>query len=162
MVKADRSDTTRDMTSDHFAEKVGRRLDELGLSQSDVAKAIGTYQSTISDWVQENRLPKIGFLIRLAEVLGTTLDYLVNDAIPVGQHAHNKDEELILAMARALGYDESKRRLLQMFPPPGHTYEQIWGGLAPQQPEESPQPKPSDPPAKNGDDPPLKKRNRKT
>jgi transcriptional regulator with XRE-family HTH domain len=162
MVKADRSDTTIGMTSNHFAEKLGRRITELGLSQEDVADAIGSYQSTISDWIQKNKLPKIGYLIRLAEVLGTTLDYLVNDSIPVGQHAYNKDEELILAMARALGYDESKRRLLQMFPPPGHTYEQIWGGLAPQQPEESPQPEPGDPPAKNGDDPPLKKRNRKS
>jgi transcriptional regulator with XRE-family HTH domain len=162
MGKVERSDTTQGMTSNHFAEKLGRRIAELGLSQEDVADAIGSYQSTISNWIQENRLPKIGYLIRLAEVLGTTLDYLVNDAIPIGQHAYNKEEELILAMARALGYDESKRRLLQMFAPPGHAYEQKWGGFAPQQPEKSPPPEPDDPPTNNGDDPPVKKGNRKS
>jgi transcriptional regulator with XRE-family HTH domain len=95
-----------------FGEKLRQRYEELGLSQREAAEAIVTNQSTISDWVNDKHFPKSEHLLRIRDVLRISIDYLIDDAIPVGQHTRPALEEKVLDLARTIGLDEAIWRLL--------------------------------------------------
>lgn len=50
-----------------------------GLSQTELAHAVGVSQNTISQWESGNRSPSISMLKRLAFVLECTADILLED-----------------------------------------------------------------------------------
>ena len=56
---------------------------QAGMTQEQVAEALGVSRQTISNWENENIQPSIDMLIRLAKLFGVTTDYLLGlDAIP--------------------------------------------------------------------------------
>ena len=72
------------MVSDHeakenVAENVSRLLEQNGISQSDLARATNESPMRISLVVRGIHQPTAGFLARLAEALGVSADFLLND-----------------------------------------------------------------------------------
>lgn len=59
----------------------GKRLNELrknrGLSQEELAKAVGIHTNVLGRYEREEAKPSIDIAISLAEKLGVSLDYLV-------------------------------------------------------------------------------------
>lgn len=65
-----------DMTQ-RFAKAILRRRKELGLTQEELAKRIGTTKQMISKYELAQRSPKVPMANAFAEALGTTLDDLL-------------------------------------------------------------------------------------
>lgn len=65
---------------------VGKRVRELrikrGLSQQDLGLAIGVTKVSVCGYENGTRIPNLEKLIRLAEVLETTTDYLLGREVP--------------------------------------------------------------------------------
>ncbi len=63
--------------SQNFCEMLKEQREKLGLSQSMVAKKIGTSHQNISRWESGKILPNIYFCIKLADLYNISLDELV-------------------------------------------------------------------------------------
>ena len=51
----------------------------MDLTQAELAERAGTTQQSVSQWEGRKRVPTLGYLKRLATVLGCTLDELAGD-----------------------------------------------------------------------------------
>lgn len=85
--------------------RIRERRQELNLTQQDVADALGLTPQHISVIEQGKRIPSLSSVVKLAEELGVTVDYLatgkqgvVKDAIP----AIKADKKLSLKAKKAL------------------------------------------------------------
>jgi transcriptional regulator with XRE-family HTH domain len=73
--RENRSDTREAAGS--FGQRLARLRDDAGVSQSGLARRIGTSQSAISQMEAGDRSPSYGMLVQLADALGVSLAYLV-------------------------------------------------------------------------------------
>lgn len=60
-----------------IAGRIGSERMALAMTQSELAKLIGTYQPVVSMWESGNQEPSLSSAAKLATALGVTLDYLV-------------------------------------------------------------------------------------
>jgi len=88
-----------------IGKRIRKRRQELKLTQEDLASALGVTPQHISGIEQDKRNPSLSSLAKLAEELGTTVDYLVTgkesvivDSIP----AIKADKKLSLESKKAL------------------------------------------------------------
>lgn len=88
-----------------IGKRIRERRLELKLTQEDLARALGLTPQHISGIEQDKRSPSLSSLAKLAEELGTTVDYLVTgkegalvDTIP----AIKADKKLSLESKKAL------------------------------------------------------------
>lgn len=60
---------------------LGKRIGELrashGWSQVELAKRLSVAKQTVSNWENENILPSVEMLVRLAKIFHVTTDYLI-------------------------------------------------------------------------------------
>lgn len=59
-------------------ERIRQRRQSLNLTQEELAKVLGVSPQHISVVENDKRVPSLGFLVKLAEQLGVTIDYLVS------------------------------------------------------------------------------------
>ncbi len=59
-----------------FKKNFKKILDIRGLTQADVAKALGYTASTVSDWSKGKSYPRVDRMQRLADYLRVPMDYL--------------------------------------------------------------------------------------
>ena len=60
-------------------------MDEKGLRQVDVARAVGCPKGTVFSWIKRDSLPQADDAVKIAELLGVTVRYLVT-----GERAENE------------------------------------------------------------------------
>lgn len=60
-------------------ERYAEARDRAGMTDSEVAKATGIYQSTFSDWKSGRSCPKWDKLIKIARALRVSFEYLVGE-----------------------------------------------------------------------------------
>lgn len=60
-----------------FHEKMKELRDDRGLSQTELAKALGVSQRSISSWETGFRQPDFDTLEKIAKYFGVTTDYLL-------------------------------------------------------------------------------------
>ena len=60
-----------------FGKRLAKRRKELGMSQSELARALGVTSQYISISEQGKRTPSVAFLAETAKYLGVTTDYLI-------------------------------------------------------------------------------------
>ncbi len=60
-----------------IGQRIRERRQELGLTQDEIAKALSVTPQHISAIELDQRSPSLDFLVRLAEYLGTTTDFLL-------------------------------------------------------------------------------------
>lgn len=97
-----------------FAEKLEMLRKRRGMSQGEVAAAIGAYQSRVSEWAGGDKWPKLPQAFRLAGVLGVSLDYLADDTLDEPPAPPISDDDIaVVDLFRALGIEraEALRRL---------------------------------------------------
>lgn len=68
---------------DIFGENLRDMLIEQDISQNDFANAIGVDKSTISRYIQKQRMPTIKNVINMAYVLRCDVDELINFDEPI-------------------------------------------------------------------------------
>lgn len=81
-----------------FGERLARLREDAGLSQSALARRIGTSQSAVSQIEAGDRSPSYGMLVQLADALGVSLAYLMGASI----EQLSPEEELHFRRYRAL------------------------------------------------------------
>ena len=81
-----------------LADKVKELRQKLGWNQATLAKEAKITQATISR-IESGKVtqPKMGQLQKLADVLGTTIDYLTGDSVQMsfGDFSKNKDVQTV-------------------------------------------------------------------
>lgn len=102
-----------------YSEKLTKLCESRNWDQADLWRAIGksVRRSTLSNWFNDQTRPDMATGLLVARALGVPLDYLADDAMEkppemapsVGLSA---DEEVILDMARTLGIERAKERML--------------------------------------------------
>lgn len=60
-----------------FASNLRRRAEELGISNAEVARRVGLSERRYAHYVSGKREPDLATLVRIAEVLGTTPNWLL-------------------------------------------------------------------------------------
>lgn len=60
-----------------FQDRLKELRTERNLSQKDLAKILGTTNSSICDWETNRAQPDMEMLIKLADYFDTTVDYLL-------------------------------------------------------------------------------------
>ena len=72
---------------------IGQKLKEkrtaLGLSQEDLAKAVGVSRQTVSSWENNRSYPDIGSILKLSDLYGASLDELLKEDPVMREHMEN-------------------------------------------------------------------------
>ena len=97
-------------------EKIFKKLEELHMSQTELARKTGIATSTISDWKRKKTNPSADKILKICEVLHITPNELlaegtVHDGRTDYVFALNRDEEVVLESFRSLE-SRQKERLL--------------------------------------------------
>lgn len=75
-----------------FGERISELLKEKGMQQQTLAQKAEVTEAAVSHYVKGDRVPRASVMARIAEVLGTTSDYLMNGTEPDSKNevAHAK------------------------------------------------------------------------
>ena len=57
-------------------------MEEKGVKQADLARLTGKNKSSVSDWVKHDVLPKADDAVKIATLLGVSVEYLVTGSRP--------------------------------------------------------------------------------
>lgn len=94
------------MGSETFIERLERLMEDKGLQQKDLAEQVGISSNGISTWKITGAFPRADIAVKIADILGVTVEYLVTGHIP------NIDKNDKLAYTVAM-LPEKKRRIVQ-------------------------------------------------
>jgi repressor LexA len=62
-----------------FEENLRRIMQERGISQADIVAKLGVTASTVSDWVNGKKYPRVDTMQRIADAIGVEMDDLRSD-----------------------------------------------------------------------------------
>lgn len=84
-------------------DRIFELVDKQFKEQKDFAAAVGVSDDTVSDWRRRKSASctKSKHLTRIAEVLGTTTDYLNYGTRPEDEHLTDEERQLLLAYRNA-------------------------------------------------------------
>jgi predicted transcriptional regulator len=85
-----------------FSDKVRKRMEELRLSQGDLAEAIGTAQPQVSSWLN-GATPSTAFVIKIAKALDVSIDYLLLDDMKSPPGTLTEGQRILLELAEEMG-----------------------------------------------------------
>lgn len=89
------------MKENNFAKRLNQLRNEMGLSQNRLAGMIGVSGQAVSKWENEHSMPDIDTIPLIANVLSTSIDYLL-----IGDTS-KKHKELVLDKSVLAGFDIS-------------------------------------------------------
>ena len=89
-----------------FVEKLQERSKELGLTQADVARLAGLNERRFNHYARGRRQPDLATLVRIAEALKTTPNWLLG-VDPPATSAH-RQQLVAKAMAKCMALDISR------------------------------------------------------
>lgn len=96
--------------------------DEKGYKDADISRLTGISKPTLSDWKRGISSPKHDKLIKIAECLGVTIDYLITGEekeMPLSEQADlwiaiKHDKELLNALEKYMKLsEENKKRIIE-------------------------------------------------
>ena len=61
-----------------FGERLASIIKEKRISQKELANAVGVTEAALSHYIKGDRIPRSCTLAKIAELLGTTSDFLMN------------------------------------------------------------------------------------
>ena len=66
-------------TGDVFCDRLRTLIKSMGISQRELAKKIGCTEVTISRYITGERVPSATVVVKIANVLGVSVDYLIGN-----------------------------------------------------------------------------------
>ncbi len=66
----------------NFNERLKETIKQSGMTQRELANAIGCTEAAVSHYLKGDRIPRTSVLTKIASALGTTADYLM-EGVPV-------------------------------------------------------------------------------
>lgn len=91
-----------------FGNKIKELRLKKGLTQQQMANAIGTVQTTYSGWEKDKREPSYDVLKQIANYLNVPIDYLLDNDIQMSETKIAKLERLLDKEQRLKLYDMCK------------------------------------------------------
>lgn len=88
-----------------FAKQVKIRMTELNISQKELAEQIGKSRAAVSQYLSSANVPRPEVQIRIAEVLGCTVEFLNSDVVKEPGEADTRNVS-ISECAKILGKSE--------------------------------------------------------
>lgn len=74
-----------------FGERLDTAIRDRGLKQRAFAKAIGVSEVSVSRYISGERIPKLNMVVKMADILGVSIDWLVGRDIEQERKATNGD-----------------------------------------------------------------------
>lgn len=92
--------------ADTFNERLALLLQQKNMTQKDLAARAGVTEAAMSHYLKGDRTPRASAITRIAEVLGTTVDYLMsgNEVDSTGEISYAK--RLIARNVHQMSKDE--------------------------------------------------------
>lgn len=88
-------------------------LDEKGLKNADVSRATKISNMTLSDWKNGKSTPKQDKLLKIADFLGVSVEYLMTGKEPLIESLYSdENSELLLKVHTRINHDEDFKRSL--------------------------------------------------
>ncbi len=87
-----------------FADNLRRLMEEKGTSQDDIVRRLGYSSSTVSDWCNAKKYPRIKKMQELADMLGVSVSDLRDQ--PSAPIPHSKFREVLSESGLRLLLDE--------------------------------------------------------
>ena len=78
------------------ADKIKFLREQIGLTQSDLAKRLGITRSSVNAWEMGSSVPSTQYVVELANIFRVSTDYLLT-----GRPAEKQDLDMTLALFRA-------------------------------------------------------------
>ena len=97
-----------------FVERIKRLIEESKITQRDLAQDIGVTESTISKYLNGERMPSGDTLLNLATALNTTSDYLLGRSDSDKESLDFSELKGILARNSKELTAEEKNRLIEI------------------------------------------------
>lgn len=88
-----------------FWIRVREKLDYKDLSQRDLATKINESYNTLQSWINRNRLPDAEQAVRIAEVLNTSVEFLVTGKPSTKKSNHQQTLKLLEEAIKRLQND---------------------------------------------------------
>lgn len=92
-----------------FVENLTRLMRERGIDQSAIASALGLTASTVSDWVNGKKYPRVDSMQRLADFFGVPMSALTIQQSPDRDRIHEISESLQHNPKLGLLFDRSRK-----------------------------------------------------
>lgn len=70
------------MDNEAFIERLERLLEDKGIPQKELAEKVGISPNGISTWKITGALPRADIAVKIADILGVTVEYLITGNIP--------------------------------------------------------------------------------
>lgn len=90
-----------------FSEKVTKRLREIGWNKSDLARAIGKKQQSVSRWLNKDKPPRVENVVLIASAINLPVGYLADnkmDVVPEGDESKTSEFwEVVKTLVEELG-----------------------------------------------------------
>mgnify|MGYP002627407892 CR=1 FL=1 len=86
-----------------FADKIKLMREQLGITQSDLAKQLGLTRSSVNSWEMGLSVPSTQYIIELAKLFGISTDYLLGlerDAVISVEGLSEKEVSILLDLIK--------------------------------------------------------------
>ena len=90
-------------------ERIFRLMKENRITQTQLADALQITQSTIATWKQRGTIPPMNYALKLAEVLDTSVEYLITGQAPEEEY-YTDDERKLITVSRGTN-ETGKQRI---------------------------------------------------
>lgn len=98
-----------------FKDRSKQARTKRGLSQSELASTIGVHVTNISRYERGENRPTSDVLSKLANDLGTTVDFLMSGSLHELADTQISDKELLSQFKRAEDLPQEKKKLVKEF-----------------------------------------------
>lgn len=101
---------------DTFASNLKRRAEQLGISNAEVARRVGLSDRRYGNYINGRREPDLSTLIRIAAILGTTVDELLATSEENGKvrTVEEQFQDRIASALKALKSDDLQRLVVMI------------------------------------------------
>ena len=98
-------------------ERILELLSQKNMTQKQLSEKAHVTEAAVSHYIKGDRIPRSAVAERIAEALGTSVDYLLNGADSFDTNEKEQTFRLIARNASKMTYDEKKQIMDLLFKP---------------------------------------------
>ena len=88
----------------NIGSKIKKSRTEAKITQEQAAEALGTSRQTISNWENEKSYPDIASVLKMSDLYGVSLDFLLKGEVPMKDYLDYKSKDKLSKLILILSY----------------------------------------------------------